>query len=74
MLPEARRTIARMEAPRHPSYADATKLARAALCASTVGASAKGMLRVQNVIGAARRHTDYVPRILMDASNVTAAG
>lgn len=68
-----RRTIARTEAP-DPSHADATRLARAALRASTADASAKGMLRVRNVIGAARRHTDYMPRILMDASNVTAAG
>jgi len=73
MLPGARRTIAHTEAPDR-SHADAMKLARVALRVSTADASVKGMLRVQNVIGAARRHTDYVPRILMDASNVTAAG
>lgn len=55
-------------------HADATRPARAARCASTADASAKGTSRARNAIGAARRHTDYVLRTLMDASNVTAAG
>lgn len=69
---EAPRMIARA---RHPSRdADATRTVRAARRASTADASAKGTSRARNAIGAARRHTDYVLRTLMDASNVTAAG
>jgi len=56
-----------------PSYAAVTKLAHAALLASTTDASAKGTSKVHNVINAARRHMDYAPRTLMDASSVTAA-
>lgn len=72
-LPGARRTIAYIKA-RGPSRADVTRLVHAAPHASTADVSAKGMSRVQNVIDAARRHTDYAPRTLMDALSVTAAG
>lgn len=57
-----------------PNRADATRLARTARRASTANANAKETSRVQNAISAARRHMDYVPRTLMDASSVTAAG
>lgn len=69
----APRTIARIEI-KDPNHADATRLVHAALLASTVDASVRGTLRVQNVIDVAHRHTDYAPRTLMDASSVTAAG
>lgn len=65
--------IARTEV-RDPSHADVTRLVHVAPLALTADASAKGMLRVQNVIDVARRHTDYAPRTLMDVSSVTAAG
>ena len=72
-LLEAPRMIALIEV-RDLSHADATRLVHVALLASTVDASVRGTSRVQNVIDAARRHTDYAPRTLMDASSVTAAG
>lgn len=69
---EAARMIARA---RHTSrHADATRPARSARCASTTDANAKGTSRARNAIGAARRHTDYALRTLMDASSVTVAG
>jgi len=72
MLPEEPRTIAYIEV-QDPNHADAMKQVRIALRALMVDANAKGTLRGPNVIGAARRHTDYALRTLMDASSVTAA-
>lgn len=70
-LLEAPRTIAHTEV-RDPSHADVAQLVHAARLASTADANVKGTSRVQNVIDAARRHTDYAPRTLMDASSVIA--
>lgn len=70
---EAPRTIAHIEV-QDPSHADVMKLVHAPLLASTVDASAKETSKDRNVIDAARRHMDYAPRALMDASSVTAAG
>jgi len=70
---EELRTIAHTEV-QDPSHADVTRLVHAALLASTADASAKETLRVQYVINAARQHTDYAPRTLMDALSATAAG
>jgi len=72
MLPKVLQMIVR--GATDPRRADVTRLARIARRASMADANAKGTLRAQNAIGAARRHMDYVLRTLMDASSVTVAG